>query len=135
VLFRSKFSMIRLANFAVDGLLSFSKVPLRLSFFLGAAVAALGFLLAGFGVWQVVGKAAPLEPGATAVLAALHLIGGAILCAIGLAGEYVGRIYEQVKGRPLYLLKESWPDTAFSEDSKPVARPEPVQRVTARKAR
>jgi hypothetical protein len=42
-------------------------------------------------------------------MAALHLIGGGILCSVSLVGEYVGRIYEQVKGRPLYLLKESSP--------------------------
>ncbi len=45
------------------------------------------------------------------MLATLYLIGGSILCSLSLVGEYVGRIYEQVKGRPLYLLKESSPDS------------------------
>ena len=44
------------------------------------------------------------------VLAAVLVMGGCILASLGLVGEYVGRIYEQVKGRPLYLLKEQWPD-------------------------
>jgi hypothetical protein len=55
----------------------------------------------------------------------VHLIGGAILCAIGLVGEYVGRVYEQVKGRPLYLLKEAcpeWADEADGADLRPARK-------------
>jgi len=54
------------------------------------------------------------------VLIALLLIGGAILCAVGIVGEYVGRIYEQVKGRPLYLLKETSPSLATLRTREPI---------------
>jgi glycosyltransferase involved in cell wall biosynthesis len=105
----SKFTFRRLTAFATDALLSFSKIPLRLPFFLGAAVGFIGLLYAVYGLVRAVVVGEPLEPGWFTVLATLHLIGGSILCSISLVGEYVGRIYEQVKGRPLYLLKESSP--------------------------
>ncbi len=106
----SKFTFGRLSGFAVDALLSFSKIPLRLPFFLGAAAIAVGLGYALWGlVWAVVNRG-PWEPGWITLLATLHLLGGSILCSLSLVGEYVGRIYEQVKGRPLYLLKESSPD-------------------------
>jgi hypothetical protein len=106
----SKFTFRRLTAFATDALLSFSKIPLRLPFFLGAAVAFVGLLYAAYGLIRTVVVGEPLEPGWFTVLATLHLIGGSILCSISLVGEYVGRIYEQVKGRPLYLLKETSPE-------------------------
>jgi glycosyltransferase involved in cell wall biosynthesis len=105
----SKFTFGRLTSFAVDALLSFSKIPLRLPFFLGGAVVFVGLLYAIYGLARAVVTGGPLEPGWITVLATLHLIGGSILCSVSLVGEYVGRIYEQVKGRPLYLLKESSP--------------------------
>jgi glycosyltransferase involved in cell wall biosynthesis len=107
----SKFTMPRLTSLSLDAMLSFSNMPRRLPLYaglvtlmLGAAFGAYGLLAALFGGgWQ---------PGGVAVLTALHLIGGAVLCSLGLLGEYVGRVYEQVKGRPLYLLKETSPHTA-----------------------
>ncbi len=108
----SKFTFGRLSGFAADALLSFSKIPLRLPFFLGAVVMLIGL---GYVLWGLIGTAltrGPWEPGWFTLLATLHLIGGAILCSLSLVGEYIGRIYEQVKGRPLYLLKESSTDEA-----------------------
>jgi dolichol-phosphate mannosyltransferase len=120
----SKFTLFRLTNFAVDGLLSFSKAPVRLALFAGLAVIAAGLGLAACGaVAALLGGVS--EPVAGAALVAVHLIGGAILCAIGLVGEYVGRVYEQVKGRPLYLLKETcpeWEDAADSTDLRPARK-------------
>ena len=113
----SKFTFRRLTAFATDALLSFSKIPLRLPFFLGAVVAFVGFLYAAYGLIRTVVVGEPLEPGWFTVLATLHLIGGSILCSISLVGEYVGRIYEQVKGRPLYLLKESSPPADSKSES------------------
>jgi polyisoprenyl-phosphate glycosyltransferase len=107
----SKFTFRRLTAFATDALLSFSKIPLRLPFFLGVAVGFIGLLYAVYGLVRALVVGEPLEPGWFTVLATLHLIGGSILCSVSLVGEYVGRIYEQVKGRPLYLLKESSPET------------------------
>jgi dolichol-phosphate mannosyltransferase len=93
---------------AIDAMLSFSKLPLRLALLMGLMLVVLG---GGFGA-VVLGQSLWGEEigGAQLVLIALFLIGGAILCSLGIVGEYVGRIYEQVKGRPLYLLKETSAD-------------------------
>jgi dolichol-phosphate mannosyltransferase len=113
---RSKYTLWRLLNLAGDGMLSFSKLPLRLPLLLGALVVLLGL---GYGAGVLLAAAlsagAPGPGGAVggwlghALLVVLLLLGGSILCAVGVVGEYVGRVYEQVKGRPLYLLKESSP--------------------------
>ncbi len=101
----TKYTLRRMLALAVDAMLSFSKLPLRLPLLMGLLLIALGGVIgaillarsllgADFGVLQL-------------TLISLFLIGGAILCGLGIVGEYVGRIYEQVKGRPLYLLKET----------------------------
>jgi dolichol-phosphate mannosyltransferase len=103
----SKYTVRKMFNFALDGMLSFSKLPLRLALVLGLAAVALGLLLT---VGSIVGFCATggrLPLGWPAVLAAVHVLGGCTLLAVGVVGEYVGRIYEQVKGRPLYLLKRN----------------------------
>jgi glycosyltransferase involved in cell wall biosynthesis len=105
----TKYTVRGLLALAVDALLSFSKLPLRLSLFLGLLLVVLG---GGFGVMMLGRSLGGAEIGGSQlVLIALFLIGGAILCGLGIVGEYVGRIYEQVKGRPLYLLKEISPES------------------------
>src|SRR6185437_12468301 len=103
----TKYTLRRMVALAVDAMLSFSKLPLRLSFFLGAMLAVFG---AGHALILLT---AALFGGSISgyqtVLIAVFLIGGAILCSLGIVGEYIGRIYEQVKARPLYLLKETSP--------------------------
>jgi dolichol-phosphate mannosyltransferase len=101
----TRFTFRRLFAFAIDALLSFSKVPLRLSFALGMV-----FLLVGtaYGSYALV-RAFFAGVGWELVLAATLVTGGCVLASLGIVGEYVGRVYEQVKGRPLYLLKEEWP--------------------------
>ena len=102
----SKYTVRRMANFAVDALLSFSKVPLRLAGFAGLGFVVLGALLGVVAAIQTVFTEAGALGGAT-VLTAVFVVGGCTLCALGVVGEYVGRIYDQVKARPLYVLKES----------------------------
>jgi glycosyltransferase involved in cell wall biosynthesis len=102
----TKYNLRRMTDLAVDAMLSFSKLPLRLS--LGAGLAILFFVIA-YGV-LVLGRAlftaGPTDWPYHLLLLVVLLIGGATLSALGVVGEYVGRVYEQVKGRPLYLLKE-----------------------------
>lgn len=104
----TKYTLRRMLALAVDAMLSFSKLPLRLSLLLGALLVVLG---AGYSMW-VLGRAlfGGILGGHQVVLSALLLIGGTVLCSLGIVGEYVGRIYEQVKGRPLYLFKEASPE-------------------------
>lgn len=102
----SKYTLRRMASFALDAVLSFSRVPLRLTLALGFVTTAAGGVLGT--VFVALALAGRLEwSAAWAVLVALHVIGGSILVGLGLVGEYVGRVFEQVKGRPLYLLKET----------------------------
>ncbi|HEY7312980.1 MAG TPA: glycosyltransferase family 2 protein, partial [Gemmataceae bacterium] len=106
----TKYTLRRMVALAVDAMLSFSKLPLRLSFFLGAMLAVFG---AGHAMILLIGALVGGNiSGYQTLLIALFLIGGAILCSLGIVGEYIGRIYEQVKARPLYLLKEASPELA-----------------------
>ena len=117
----SKYTVRRMANFAVDALFSFSKVPLRLSLFLGLAVFSLGVCFAGFAMLEAL-FFTTADGGWHTVLVAVLLLSGCILCSLGMVGEYVGRVYDQVKARPLYLLKETSParGLGLSPRSQPV---------------
>jgi dolichol-phosphate mannosyltransferase len=98
---------------AMDGLFSFSAAPLRLATYLGLWVSAFAFLGAVFTLCQKLFAAQfariGLAPGAgfpTIVISILFL-GGVQLICLGILGEYVGRIYEEVKSRPLWVLRDS----------------------------
>jgi dolichol-phosphate mannosyltransferase len=104
----TKYTLRRMLALAIDAMLSFSKLPLRLALLLGMILVVLG---GGFGT-LVLGRSllGTAISGTQVVLIALFLVGGAILFSLGIVGEYVGRIYEQVKSRPLYLIKETSPE-------------------------
>jgi glycosyltransferase involved in cell wall biosynthesis len=95
----------RLVRYAFDGLFSFSYLPLRVLTWTGMFVGAVGFCL---GVYYVIKRLVNIETAPTGftTLAALVLfLGGVQLIAIGVLGEYLGRIYDEVKQRPVYLVK------------------------------
>jgi dolichol-phosphate mannosyltransferase len=106
----TKYTLRRMTALAIDAMLSFSKLPLRLSLILGLLCVVLGCTHAALLLGRALVGAEVRDY--QWVLVALCLIGGAILCSLGIVGEYVGRIYEQVKQRPLYLLKETSPELA-----------------------
>ncbi|HEY0334969.1 MAG TPA: glycosyltransferase family 2 protein [Stenotrophomonas sp.] len=100
---RSKFTLWKLWNFALEGITSFSTAPLRVATYLGlfTAVCALAFAL-----WIVV-KAAlwgDAVAGWPTMMAVILFLGGVQLIALGLIGEYLGRLYDEAKQRPLYLV-------------------------------
>ncbi|MEW6003373.1 MAG: glycosyltransferase family 2 protein [Nitrospirota bacterium] len=111
---RSKYTPKKMINFAIDGLTSFSIIPLRVSTILGFLIflGALSYALYAIIVWFI--KPQSLQVGWTSLLVTINLLGGAILLFIGIIGEYIGRIYEQVKMRPLYLIDEM---DGFDEES------------------
>ena len=103
---QSSWSYWRLWNFALDGILSHSSVPLRVWTYGGAtiAVAALAFALYRVVrtlIWGVD------VPGYASIMVAILFIGGVQMLSIGVLGEYIGRIYEEVKRRPLYLIDQT----------------------------
>ena len=101
----TKFPMRRMLAFAADGIVSFSTVPLRLVMMLGFFVSFVSVLAAGFGV---VAKIASFDvvPGWASIVVPMGIIGGVQLVVLGVIGEYIARIYDEVKQRPLYLVRE-----------------------------
>lgn len=99
---KTKYSFLKLVQLALDGILSFSDIPLRLSAFFGflISVAALSQIVILFI------KRLPV-PGTTAIAVLVLFLGGVQLITIGILGEYLGRIYEETKNRPLFLVKET----------------------------
>jgi len=105
----SKYTFRRMANFAFDGLISFSKAPLRLTLLLGLGAVGLSFLIAFWALVRFLFAPGTSALGPTLLMFSVYSMGGCVLCGLGVVGEYVGRIYDQVKGRPHYVVKEtSW---------------------------
>lgn len=100
----SKYPFSKMLNFALDGITSFSVKPLRLItasglFFMLVSVLAIVYALSAFFAGHVI-------PGWTSLLISLWFLGGAVLTAIGIIGEYVGKIYKEVKQRPRYFIEK-----------------------------
>ena len=113
----TKYPLSRMIRLAWNAAVSFSPLPLRMSFFAGGAMALLAIeeairaLLAFHGGRTV--------PGWTSLMIVLSMSNAALLITVGILGEYVGRIFEEIKGRPLYIVADAWnvtprpaPDTA-----------------------
>jgi len=101
-----KYSFAKSWALAINGIISFSRVPLKLATYLGmlsAGVALLMIFLVLY--WRLFDTASPLI-GYTLITIALFFLGSVQLFCIGILGEYIGRIYEEVKGRPIYTVKE-----------------------------
>jgi polyisoprenyl-phosphate glycosyltransferase len=103
---RTKYSLARMIRFALDGITSFSIVPLRLITLLGSVICLLTVLYILYVVFIWFHRPDELLAGWTSLIISVNLIGGVILLALGMIGEYIGRIYQQVKERPLYLVRE-----------------------------
>ncbi len=100
----TKFPLRKMLRFALDAITSFSYVPLQLATWLGFGVSAFSFF---YILVVLVLKALGINvPGWTTLMVFILLIGGVQLMLIGVLGEYVGRVYEELKGRPLYIVAE-----------------------------
>ncbi|AQY64576.1 MAG: glycosyltransferase family 2 protein [Pseudomonas sp.] len=102
---QSKFNAWKLWNLALDGVTSFSTLPLRLWSYIGGGISLLALVYAGYLVVDKVlfGNAVPGYP---SLMTAILFLGGVQLIGIGILGEYVGRIYMEAKHRPRYVIKE-----------------------------
>jgi hypothetical protein len=100
---RSRWRMRQLLRFAIDGLVSFSTIPLRVWSYLGLLVSAFAFIFSLYILIEalVFGINAPGFP--TLVISVMFFA-GVQLISLGVIGEYLGRIYEEVKGRPLFVV-------------------------------
>lgn len=98
----TKYPLRKMVRFALDAIVSFSHAPLQVATIVGFVSAALAFLAIPVAiVFRIAGE---FVPGVTTTVIAVLLLGGVQLMAIGVIGEYVGRIYDEVKQRPLYLV-------------------------------
>jgi len=101
----TKYPLSKMIRFSIDGVTAFSSVPLRLSSYMGLLAALAGV---PYAVWAVYARlfTDSVVHGWASVIVAVLFLGGVQLIAIGILGEYLGRIYEEVKGRPLYVARE-----------------------------
>ena len=113
---QTKWRIGSLVNLAVEGVTSFTTVPLRIATLIGLTVSALAFLYIVIIVGRTLLHGVDV-PGYASLMSVVLLLGGVQLLAIGLIGEYVGRIFLETKARPLYLLKD--PPLEGSRDKAP----------------
>jgi glycosyltransferase involved in cell wall biosynthesis len=105
----------RLWNFAIEGLTSFSIAPIKISTYLGLFVALCTFMYAVFVFFKALFYGDPVR-GYPSLMLAILFLGGIQLIAIGMIGEYVGRIFNETKRRPLYIIKNYIPSN-FEKDN------------------
>jgi len=97
----------QLWNLAIDGFTSFSFIPLKVWSYIGLLVAMPSFFYATFLVIRTLIFGVDF-PGYASIMVAILFLGGVQLVSLGIIGEYIGRVYEEVKRRPLYLVRESY---------------------------
>ena len=97
----------KLWNFAIDGITSFSFFPLKVWSYIGLCVSCVSFVYASFLVIRTILLGVDV-PGYASLMVAVLFLGGLQLMTLGIIGEYLGRVYEEVKGRPLYFVREHY---------------------------
>lgn len=102
---QSSFNLWRLWNFALDGITSFSTVPLRIWTYLGASISLIAFLYGFYLILKTWFLGAD-TPGYASIMVAVLFLSGIQLIGIGILGEYLGRIFSEVKMRPPYIVRD-----------------------------
>ncbi len=102
----SKWSFASLLNYGIDGVISFNNKPLRIAIYLGLTVTLLDILYVLYMLIQITMKGIDV-PGYFTTIAAILLVGGLQLFFMGIIGEYIGRIYYEVKRRPPYIVAKT----------------------------
>jgi polyisoprenyl-phosphate glycosyltransferase len=110
----TKYPFRKMLKFAIDGITSFSFVPLQMATYFGFLISGASFLYIVYAVLQKLLTDRPVT-GWTSLMVAMLFLGGVQLITLGVIGEYIGRIYEEVKQRPLYLVDETF---GFESESK-----------------
>jgi glycosyltransferase involved in cell wall biosynthesis len=102
----TKYPLQKMLRFALHGLMSFSLIPLQLASYLGFLISCFGFFYIAYAIGLKLFTERVVW-GWTSVMVAVLFLGGVQLFSLGIIGEYIGRIYEEVKQRPLYVVDES----------------------------
>ncbi len=103
----TKWGYWRLWNFALDAITSFSSLPLKIWSYLGLVISIFAFLYAMFLAGLKIVRGIDV-PGYASLMVAVLFFGGVQLISLGIIGEYLARMYNEVKGRPLYLVRDAW---------------------------
>lgn len=106
----SKQSLSRLLHYALNGIFSFSYKPLRLMVLAGSIICVTGFALAARFVMRRLAGFEQAQMGFTTLVTLVLFLGGVQLVSIGLIGEYLARIYDEVKARPLFIVRRRFPE-------------------------
>ena len=101
---RTKYSVARMVRFALGGVVAFSRVPLRAAALAGLLVCSFGLLAGATALREWLREGAP--PGWSVALAVFGLVGGVQLLFLGILGEYLGAVLDEVKARPHYVVEE-----------------------------
>jgi len=115
---KPQMSLHRLFDLALDGILSFSKVPLRMAIYLGLSAACVSFLGGLYVLYEKLFTDKAILGWASTIVS-IAFLGGLILLTLGIIGEYIGRIYDEVKQRPLYVIRDA---VGFAPPSPPKRR-------------
>ncbi len=121
----SKFSLRKMLRLAFDGLYSFSSVPLRVATWLGAIVSLGALVYAAYALYAKFFTNDVIQ-GWTSLLVVVLLIGGAQLTTLGILGGYIGRIYEEVRARPVYLVQPDQNVATAGQSAIPVSPLKPI---------
>lgn len=105
---KTKYPFTKMLRFAVDGITSFSDAPLRFASYLGFCASFVAFVYALYVIISKLFNINPLgyTPGWASTIVAVLFLGGVQLIGIGILGEYLGRVYDEVKGRPIYIVSD-----------------------------
>jgi dolichol-phosphate mannosyltransferase len=104
----TKYPLSKMLRFAMDGITSFSDVPLRFASYFGFTVSVIAFVYAVIVIVLKMFSLKPVfyTPGWASTIVAVLFLGGVQLMSLGILGEYLGRVYDEVKGRPLYIISD-----------------------------
>jgi dolichol-phosphate mannosyltransferase len=125
----TKNSLAKMMRFAINGITSFSEVPLLLSSWLGALLTVVGLGLLAYVFMGKIADSQATDSRWAAVLALVTFLGGVQLLSLGIIGQYLGRVYREVKGRPLYVVESAWGFSETQSGAHRAVRSEPQSRV------
>ena len=101
----SKYPLSKMLSFSIDGITSFSAKPMRMVFFVGFALLIIDLLVAIYVIASIL-FSDHLEAGWASLIISVWFLGSLILMAIGIVGEYIGKIFIEVKQRPRYAIRD-----------------------------
>lgn len=111
----TKYPLRKMIKFAVNAITSFSYKPLRIATYLGSFVSLMSFVYLFYVIYEKIFKPQTTVPGWASLAAISLFFNGVVLILLGIIGEYIGRIYDEAKGRPLYIISEQEGFERFSD--------------------